>query len=252
MMNLMTMFATPVQEPRAKNSYPAALAELLQTQFGLAAKAHGADVGAGSGRLTANLLEHRYSMTAVEPRVDKRRDCAALKTRWPKLNVVAGTATATGLADSSVDFVTSARALYSPEIDPVRKEFRRILRPGGLVLLITDNRVYSGGEQSEAYEDLLRKHCAGFREKQKPLDIGALVRAFYGGEVYEDAFVSHDCMSLVEFQTQARKLAIYPAEGDPQQARFEQALKSFFEEWAIAGEIMVPKICRAAYGYLAH
>ena len=250
-MRLMSMFASaPVQEPRPKNSYPVGLCDPLETQFSLYPKASVADIGAGSGRLTMSLLEHRFAVTAVEQRPHKLEACAALKNRFPQLQVSAGSATATGLPSASVDLVSSSRALYLPNRKQVRAEFKRILKPGGLVLLITDNRVYTGGEQAEAYEDLLRQHCPNFREKTIPCDIGESVETFYGGPVYEDAFLSHECYTLEEFLKQTRGLAIYPVAPDPQCAAIESALAAFFRRWSIADQLIIPKICRAAYGHL--
>jgi SAM-dependent methyltransferase len=100
----------------------------------------GLDVGAGSGRLTAHLVERCRNVVAVEPSAGLR---AMLARRLPRVRVEHGWADALPLDDASCDLV-GACGLLGP--DPASlAELYRVMKPGGWVALI-------GPEQPEWFE----------------------------------------------------------------------------------------------------
>ncbi len=84
-----------------------------------------------------------------------RAACAALQPQYPKLNVIAGTAEATGLPDHSIDLITVAQAMHWFDLDKTRAEFARILKPGGWCAVIYNNRRLGGDAFHDAYEQFL-------------------------------------------------------------------------------------------------
>jgi SAM-dependent methyltransferase len=91
-----------------------------------------ADIGAGSGRLTAHLVGRSGKVVAVEPSAGLR---AILARRLPSVEAVAGWAESLPLADGSCN-LTAACGSFGP--DPaVLAEMRRVTAPGGVVLLIS-------------------------------------------------------------------------------------------------------------------
>jgi SAM-dependent methyltransferase len=237
---------------RSRNRYPKAIVDMVVQRYGLKPGMLGADVGAASGRLVALFLEHGYKMVAIEHDEKLRQACSRLQDRWPDLEVCHGTPVATGLSAQSVDFVVSQRGLYWADQPALRREFRRILRPGGVVLFIADSRVYGGAAQTEAYEAILRTYCRGFREKTAAYDLaGAVAAFFHGGDVYEDAFVAKQTLSLDTFMNETSSLPICPHPGDPQYQPLLRALRDYFEYWAKDGVLTIPTVCRVACGRLA-
>jgi SAM-dependent methyltransferase len=234
-------------DPKGMSPYSSEIIQLLESRFALESGAVGAEIGAGKGRLAELFLKHGYSLLATEDDPSDRALCEQLKDRFPQLTVISGIPTATNLADASVDFILSERALFEPDQEAVQREFRRILRPGGPVLIITDNRIYAGGRQTEEYNDILRRHCAAYKEKLLPYDIPAAVASFFSGaEVYEDAFVGVHSLTLQFFLAQTRALEIYPTAGDPARRKLDAELTKFFARWAINGKLLEPVVCRVA------
>jgi len=92
-----------------------------------------ADVGAGTGQLTARLLERGLAVEAVEPDAamlaELRRSCPAATTHE------AG-ADALPLPDASVDAVLVATAWHWFPFEEAVAEVRRVLRPGGWLGLV--------------------------------------------------------------------------------------------------------------------
>jgi SAM-dependent methyltransferase len=86
------------------------------------------DVGAGTGKLTRELVAAGHEVVAVEPDAAMR---AAFASRLPDVEVLPGSAEALPLPDSSVDVVVAAQAFHWFDLDRALPEAARVLRPGG-------------------------------------------------------------------------------------------------------------------------
>ncbi|PTT65515.1 class I SAM-dependent methyltransferase [Arthrobacter sp. HMWF013] len=91
------------------------------------------DVGAGTGKFTALLLERGLTVSAVDPSGDMLEQ---LRAHHPEVSATRGTAEATGLPDSVFDVVSVAQAWHWCDPLPASTELARILRPGGTLGLI--------------------------------------------------------------------------------------------------------------------
>lgn len=99
-----------------------------------------ADIGAGTGILTRQLLDKDLHVMAVEPNADMLETARARLTAYTKLALLNGTGEATGIADHSVEVVVAAQAFHWFNADAFKTECRRILKPGGSVVLVWNNR----------------------------------------------------------------------------------------------------------------
>lgn len=95
-----------------------------------------ADIGAGTGKFTVTLAERGYSVYAVEPNADMRRQLAITLAPYSNVKIMDGTAEATALPDNTVDILTVAHALHWFNLDAFRAECNRIVKPGGVVIAI--------------------------------------------------------------------------------------------------------------------
>jgi ubiquinone/menaquinone biosynthesis C-methylase UbiE len=86
------------------------------------------DLGAGTGKLTRQLLPLAGELVAVEPGDEMRRVFA---TVLPGVELLSGSAEAIPLPDESVDAITVAQAFHWFELDAALAEMHRVLRPGG-------------------------------------------------------------------------------------------------------------------------
>lgn len=96
-----------------------------------------ADVGAGTGKLTAPLAQTGASIVAVEPVPEMAR---MLGTTAPGVPVVAASAESMPFHDESLDAITSAQAFHWFDAGRAWAEFRRVLRRGAGVALIWNAR----------------------------------------------------------------------------------------------------------------
>lgn len=100
-----------------------------------------ADVGAGTGLLTRDLLRRGYAVVAVEPNPHMRAAADVYCGGHSRYRSVEGCAEAMPLAAASVNLITAAQAFHWFEVEKARAECLRVLRPDGQVALIWDDRV---------------------------------------------------------------------------------------------------------------
>ena len=106
-----------------------------------------ADIGAGTGKFTVKLAERGYSVYAVEPNADMRGQLTITLAPFPNVKVIDGTAEATTLPDHSADILTVAHALHWFDLSAFQFECRRVVRPGGLVVVIYNHLPGRGSDQ---------------------------------------------------------------------------------------------------------
>ena len=128
------------------------------------------DAGAGTGIGThalAGVLGSRASILAVEPSPAMRQEAeAAPGIRW-----LDGRAEALPAADETADLVFSAQALHWFDRPAFWRECGRVLKPGGAVAILYNNRDYRRDAFASGYEDLLERHSPGYRRDYREFDI---------------------------------------------------------------------------------
>jgi SAM-dependent methyltransferase len=89
-----------------------------------------ADIGAGTGILTAGLASLGADVVAVEPDQDM---LAELRRRLPGIRAEQGSAEAIPLPDASVDAVLAGQAMHWFDMERALPEIARVLVPGGVL-----------------------------------------------------------------------------------------------------------------------
>lgn len=99
-----------------------------------------ADVGAGTGKLTAVVAAMGHHVVAVEPDGDMRARLAAGFVDVPHVEAVAGSAEDLPVADGAVDAVVVGQAWHWFDEPRAAAEIARVLAPGGVVAAIWNSR----------------------------------------------------------------------------------------------------------------
>jgi SAM-dependent methyltransferase len=95
------------------------------------------DLGAGTGKLTRDLVPTGARVIAVEPLPEMR---AQLEAVVPGAEVLAGSAEDLPLADGSVDAVVAASAFHWFDTERGLEEIHRVLVPGGALATVGNGR----------------------------------------------------------------------------------------------------------------
>jgi ubiquinone/menaquinone biosynthesis C-methylase UbiE len=144
--------------------YPQKLVTILVENEALPQNAIVADVGAGTGHWSRELLPHVRTLYAVEPNNEMRREAESAFESAPNYISIDGTAEATELHNHSVDLITAAQAFHWFDAEQARREFKRILKPGGHVALVWNVRDTEADEFQREYDNLLRTHIVDFKK----------------------------------------------------------------------------------------
>jgi len=229
--------------------YPKAVIEILMARCGLRREDLVADVGAGTGMLAELFLENGNAVVAIEPNDEMRAVCDQLASAWPGLTVKSATAEATGLEDASVDFVAVGRAFHWFDASKTNVEFRRILRPGGWVTIVSHSRVRDDSPISKGYEGVLRQFGTDYAENQERYESRARVDAFFaGGELFREESYGEQSLTLEELVGQTQSLSVTPEPGHAKYEGMQEALRSFFAMWQKDGVVTMKTACKLTCG----
>jgi ubiquinone/menaquinone biosynthesis C-methylase UbiE len=155
-MNPTERFSTRVTDyVRYRPTYLPAVFEALARDAGWRPNHTVADIGAGTGIFTQLLLERGNTVYAVEPNDSMRAAAEKLLGSDPRFHPTPGTAEATTLPGASVDGITAAQAFHWFDRNKARAEFLRILRPGGWLALVWNERIIDATPFQRAYEEVL-------------------------------------------------------------------------------------------------
>ncbi len=222
---------------RYRPSYPRGLLDLLAREGRLAEGAIVADVGSGTGILTGLLLAFGATVFAVEPNAPMRAAAERALGDSPGFRSVDGSAEATGLAPATVDLVTAAQAFHWFDPPRARAEFARILRPGGVVALIWNQRAETPFNRD--YEAMLEEFApdyANVRERDRAAE--PRVRAFFAPQ--EPRFARFDSEQRFDESGLRGRLAsssYAPREGHPLHEPLMRRLAQIFATHAREGVV---------------
>lgn len=121
----------------ARPGYPDEAMAVLRDEVGVTTGTSVLDLAAGTGKLTRRLQELGASVRAVEPVEAMRTQLASV---LPRLDLADGTAEEIPLADASVDVVAVAQAFHWFDAPAALAEIARVLRPGGRLALLWNER----------------------------------------------------------------------------------------------------------------
>jgi SAM-dependent methyltransferase len=122
---------------RGRASYPAAAVDAILAVSGAARGRTLLELGAGTGKLTRELVGSGARVLALEP-VGGMRDVLAQNV--PGAELLDAVAEAIPLRDASVDAVIAAQSFHWFDPEAAAAEVARVLPPGGTVALIWNRR----------------------------------------------------------------------------------------------------------------
>ncbi|WP_447641023.1 MULTISPECIES: class I SAM-dependent methyltransferase [Chitinophagaceae] len=160
--NNTTRFSDRVENyVKYRPAYPKEIISFLQKEYALHTDKTIADMGSGTGILSQLFLDNAYMVIGIEPNKEMREKSEELLHLYHKFSTTSGSAENTMLQNHSVDAIISGQAFHWFDRGKCRIEFERILQPGGLVVLIWNERL-SDSDFEKEYDLLIKKHAIDY------------------------------------------------------------------------------------------
>lgn len=221
--------------------YPREIIALLEKEAGFDSQKTIADIGSGTGKLSKLFLDYGNTVFGVEPNDEMRVAAEKAFSGVERFKSVKGSAEDTTLPDHSVDCITVGQAFHWFQVEPTKKEFKRILKPGAPVVLIWNIRD-TAQEVGCAYEQFLLRHSEEYSkiglesEKRKgPTD------EFFGERGFKKAtFSNPQKYTFEQLQGLLDSSSYIPRPDHPTYRTMINDLKVLFNRFQRNGTIEMP------------
>ncbi len=204
-----------------------------------------ADIGAGNGQLTRLFADRCARIYAVEPEPAMRQVASTALADWSGIQVLAGSAEQTTLADDSLDLIVVGNAYhrFRPE---ACDELRRILKPSGWIAL------FSYASTNDALEDMLSDKLAALKDAARRVERvwhGMPMESLFGkGKIHKRSYRQSRTDDWAAFFGAARAWLEAPEPGDQEFKPFETLYREVFEKFAVNGAIKLEYETQVAFG----
>lgn len=243
-----TRFSNRVENyVKYRPGYPTAVYDTLRQHANLTPASRIADIGCGTGLLAKLLLEHGQTVLGVEPNKEMREASEQLLAEFGGFTAVNATAEATTLPNHSLDLITAGQAFHWFNHAQARPEFQRILRPGGLVALVWNQRRMEDRPSMQAYEALMYKYSNQY-EQLNQANSYPEIEPFFGQPVLTYTFDNIQLFDFDGLRGRFLSSSYAPTPGQPLYAAAMADLQGVFDTFAENGRFPFIYITRLFLG----
>ncbi|MGQ0760517.1 MAG: class I SAM-dependent methyltransferase [Acidobacteriota bacterium] len=169
-------------------TYPTEIIPLLEKDCALTRDSVIADIGSGTGFLSELFLGNGNRVLGVEPNAEMRAAGERLLADYSNFVSVDATAEATTLPESSVDFVTAGQAFHWFDREKTHREFHRILKADGWVVVVWNTFPTDRSALVKAYDDILVRFGTDYREVAREIENSGIEKFFSPGACKRSLF----------------------------------------------------------------
>ena len=234
---------------RYRPSYPSALLDLLRAECGLRPGHVVADIGSGTGFLSELFLKNGNRVYGVEPNKDMRRAGEEYLASYDGFSSIEGSAEATTLDDASVDFVTAGQSCHWFEPDAARREFVRILKPGGWMVIAWNDRRMEEASFTRAYENILERFGIDYKNVKDSYPEADRIRSFLT-DISQRDLPNYQVLDWESLRGRLRSSSFSPTEGHPDYAPMMEELRKLFDAYQQNGQVRMDYFTRVYFGHV--
>jgi SAM-dependent methyltransferase len=152
--------------PCYRPKFPEELFDRLAQKFGIGKIGQRVlDLGTGSGTMARAFARRGCVVTGLDSEPQQIEDAKRMVMRHPELGVtfVVGRAEATGLRDAAFEVVAAGQCWHWFDGRAAAREARRVVVPGGFLLIVYLDWVAQEGNVADITETLIEKHNPAWR-----------------------------------------------------------------------------------------
>lgn len=231
-------------------TYPPEVLRFLQKELNLQTGSVIADIGSGTGISAKIFLENGNTVYGVEPNAPMRAAAEDFLKDFPNFKSVDGTSENTTLPERSIDFVTAAQAFHWFEPETTRKEFKRILKPAGFVVLIWNERQIDTNEFLREYEKFLLQFGTDYAKVRHDYLPKEKLGAFFTNGFQTASFQNSQIFDFEGLKGRVLSSSYMPSEADASYAEMTKSLSGIFTKHAENDRIAVLYDTNVYYGKL--
>lgn len=222
--------------------YPDEMVQLLLDENIISPGDSIADIGSGTGISAELFLRHGFKVFAVEPNEPMRKAAEEILQPYlenKKLVSLDGTAENTSLPDKSVDAVLCAQAFHWFNRDVFKKECSRILKPGGNVILVWNDRKTDSTDFLKVYEDFLQMFGTDYKQvNHKNVQDKNIFNDFFGkGNYREYTLFNYQDVDFEGLKGRVLSSSYMPGEGHKEYDYMVYVLKKIFQRYQQNGKV---------------
>lgn len=232
-------------------SYPKGIINFLEQEIGLTTDSVIADIGSGTGISAELFLKNSNKVYGVEPNKEMREAAERLLQKYSKFKSINAPAENTGLESYSLDYVLAAQAFHWFDIEKCKVEFKRILKPGGYVVLLWNDRKTESTPFLKAYEELLNKFSTDYQKvNHKNID-EKIFDNFFGKNNYKlKIFPNEQVFDYDGLYGRLMSSSYAPPQGHHNYEYMIKELKNIFEKYHESGKVVFEYETKLYYGRL--
>jgi ubiquinone/menaquinone biosynthesis C-methylase UbiE len=236
---------------RYRPSYPSALVDLLGKECRLRSEQVIADIGSGTGLLSKLFLNHGNRVYGVEPNAEMRTGGEEYLRGHANFTSVDGSAEATTLGNASVDFVTVGQAFHWFDVPAAEREFRRILKAGGWVVVVWHDRRMDETPFAREYEDVLVRFGIDYKSVKDTYPETEKMRNFFDAGTFQTRDLpNHQDFDWEGLRGRLRSSSYAPTESHGNYAPMIARLRSIFEAYQQNGSVRMEYFACVYFGKL--
>jgi SAM-dependent methyltransferase len=244
-------FSTKVENyVKYRPHYPPAVLDLLRAECGLSPEWTIADVGSGTAISSELFVANGNRVLGVEPNAAMRAAGEAHMAAHPNFVSVAGTAEETTLPDASVDMVLAGQAFHWFDPERARREFVRILKGGGWLVLMWNSRD-DGVPFQQEYEKFVIEFGTDYSEIRHQNFTDEVLAEFYApAEMRIARFNQAQVVDFEGFSGRVLSSSYIPGPGHERYGAMLAGLRGLFEQYAVDGKVSLDLVTLVYYGQL--
>ncbi len=239
-MNTVERFSNRVANyVKYRPGYPSAMMHFFRERLDLTETSIVADIGSGTGLSAQPFLENGNTVFGVEPNPAMRGAAEDFLKDFPKFRSIDGTSTESALLEDSVDLIVAAQAFHWFEPETTRREFKRILKPGGHVALVWNERQTDSTPFLREYEHLLLEYGRDYAEVRHEQINKQVLSAFFQADFDKASFPNEQEFDFNGLQGRMLSSSYMPSETDEAFGPLVKELESLFAKFAERDRIKV-------------